>query len=55
MNTKLLTLISIVLLYACNAQENKENIDYVNPMIGAFAPAGSDLEGRERDLTTQSC
>ena len=40
-------IIHVTLLHFSFAQEKKEKIDYVNPMIGAFAPAGSTLSGRE--------
>lgn len=43
-----LLVVSLLLFlnYSLSAQE-KSNADYVNPLIGAFSPAGSDLAGRE--------
>lgn len=35
------------LFISCTQSQKKEPVDYVNPMIGAFAPAGSDLKGRD--------
>ncbi|MGQ8336246.1 GH92 family glycosyl hydrolase [Sunxiuqinia sp. A32] len=43
----LLLLINILLLMTGCGQEEKQPVDYIHPMIGAFAPAGSNLKGRE--------
>ena len=44
---RILLILNVIFLHFSFAQEKKEKIDYVNPMIGAFAPAGSTLSGRE--------
>jgi predicted alpha-1,2-mannosidase len=41
-------------LNACQGNSetvNKKSIDYINPLIGAFSPAGSNLKGRETGRT----
>lgn len=47
MTKSIIFIINITFLHFSFAQEKKKKIDYVNPMIGAFAPAGSTLSGRE--------
>lgn len=44
-----LILLAGTILSACHSP--KKNVEYINPMIGAFAPAGSDLMGRETART----
>jgi predicted alpha-1,2-mannosidase len=37
--------------FECKAQAQKLPVDYINPMIGAYAPAGSNLTGKETGRT----
>ncbi|TLX73293.1 glycoside hydrolase family 92 protein [Labilibacter sediminis] len=40
--------VGCLMLISCTKNTVKKRpVDYVNPMIGAFAPAGSDLKGRD--------
>lgn len=44
-------LLAIITLGSCTSEKVKQPVDFINPMIGAFAPAGSDLHGRETGRT----